>query len=450
MNKRFAASALAAFATAAALIIGLPAPAHAEVRTSDVIMGTTASERGIDQGELPDISAPHAMILGRDGTAYFERDADDPIKIASVTKVMTALVALEHCDLSDTVTVDHAAATVGESSLGLLEGDTLTMEDALTGLMVMSGNDAATAIATTAGAQIDPTSDDPYAVFIEAMNEKAKELGCTDTVFENPHGLDFDAWVGNLHSTTRNITKVFAAAMQNEDFRAIDNSDRTSIPVTSADGSARTVNLVVRNQIHGQDGNIGGKTGTTDEAGNCFVGAFARDLGGEVYVAIFGAQTNEERFADTLTLANWYYDHMATVPFANTPVKRNGIPLVGEAPCSAWCDRTAATQLEDADATFTVFSLGDGLEQTIEFDELSGAVEQGDGVGTITFKQGKTTVGTTKLVASESVPTPNPLEWVMVQFDRAARFFTGEPSTAEAIVVNEPADPLQYDAWNAA
>lgn len=86
MNERFAASALAAFATAAALIIGLPAPAHAEVRTSDVIMGTTASERGIDQGELPDISAPHAMILGRDGTAYFERDADDPIKIASVTK----------------------------------------------------------------------------------------------------------------------------------------------------------------------------------------------------------------------------------------------------------------------------------------------------------------------------------------------------------------------------
>lgn len=450
MNKRFAASALAAFATAAALIIGLPTPARAEVRTSDIIMGTAASERGIDQSELPDISAPHAMILGRDGTAYFERDADDPIKIASVTKVMTALVALEHCDLSDTVTVDHAAATVGESSLGLLEGDTLTMEDTLTGLMVMSGNDAATAIATTAGAQIDPTSDDPYAVFIEAMNEKAKELGCTDTVFENPHGLDFDAWAGNLHSTTRDITKVFAAAMQNEDFRAIDNSDRTSIPVTSADGSARTVNLVVRNQIHGQDGNIGGKTGTTDEAGNCFVGAFTRDLGGEVYVAIFGAQTNEERFADTLTLANWYYDHMATVPFANTPVKRNGIPLVGEAPCSAWCDRTAATQLEDADATFAVFSLGDELEQSIEFDELSGAVEQGDDVGTITFKQGKATVGTAKLVASENVPAPNPLEWVMVQFDRAARFFTGEPSTAEAIVVNEPADPLQYDTWNAA
>lgn len=449
--KRFAtAPIIASFATAFALIVGLPAPAHGEVRTSDIIMETAAIEQGIDQSELPDISAPHAMVLGQDGTAYFERNADDPIKIASVTKVMTALVALEHCGLSDTVTVDHAAATVGESSLGLLEGDTLTMEDALTGLMVMSGNDAATAIATTSGAKIDPTSDDPYAVFIDAMNAKAQELGCTDTVFENPHGLDFDGWAGDLHSTTRDITKIFAAAMRNEDFRAIDNSDQTSIPVTSADGGTRTINLVVRNQIHGQDGNIGGKTGTTGEAGNCFVGAFTRELGGEVYVAIFGAETNEERFADTLTLANWYYKHVATVPFSNTPVKRNGIPLVGEAPCSSWCDRTVAAQLKDPAETFTVFSLGDELKQSVEFNELSGAVEQGDTVGTITLKQGKTTVGTAELVASESVPVPNPFEWVMVQFDRMARFFTGEPDKAEAIVVNEPADPLQYDAWGAA
>ena len=193
---------------------------------------------------------------------------------------MTALVALEHCKLTDTVTVDRAAATVGESSLGLLEGDTLTMEDALTGLMVMSGNDVATAIATTAGSKIDPESGDPYAVFIDAMNAKAAELGCEDSVFENPHGLDFDDWAGDLHSTASDVARIFAAAMENEDFRAIDGSDRTSVPVTSADGSPRTINLIVRNKIHGQDGNIGGKTGTTGQAGNCFVGAFNREPGG--------------------------------------------------------------------------------------------------------------------------------------------------------------------------
>lgn len=427
-----------------------PSASCAQVLTSDIILGASADARGIDAGELPDISAPHAMVLSQDGTAYYERSADEAIKIASVTKVMTALVALENCNLLDTVTVDRTAATVGESSLGLLEGDTLTMEDALTGLMVMSGNDAATAIAIAAGSKIDPTTNDPYATFIKAMNDKAAELGCTNTVFENPHGLDFDAWAGNLHSTTRDITTVYATAMKNEDFRAIDNSDRTSITVTSADGSSRTLPLTVRNQIQGQDGNIGGKTGTTFEAGNCFVGAFTRENGGEVYVAVFGAQDNDARFADTLALANWYYSHIVEVPIINTPVVRNGVPLVGEAACSAWCDRTAAVTIKDPEATFSVFSLGGELEQTISYDELNGAVEQGATVGSISFQQQNATVAQAELVAAESVAAPNPLEWLLVQFDRLVRRFKGEPLTAEAITLNEAPDALELDTWGAA
>lgn len=427
-----------------------PSTSFAQVLTSDIILGASADAHGIDAGELPDISAPHAMVLSQDGTAYYERSADEAIKIASVTKVMTALVALENCNLLDTVTVDRTAAAVGESSLGLLEGDTLTMEDALTGLMVMSGNDAATAIAIAAGSKIDPTTNDPYATFIKAMNDKAAELGCTNTVFENPHGLDFDSWAGDLHSTTRDITTVYATAMKNEDFRAIDNSDRTSITVTSADGSSRTLPLTVRNQIQGQDGNIGGKTGTTFEAGNCFVGTFVRENGGEVYVAVFGAQDNDARFADTLALANWYYSHIVEVPVINTPVMRNGVPLVGEAACSAWCDRTAAVTIKDPEATFSVFSLGGELEQTISYDELSGAVEQGATVGSISFKQQDAMVAQAELVAAESVAAPNPLEWLLVQFDRLVRRFKGEPLTAEAITLNEAPDALELDAWGAA
>lgn len=427
-----------------------PSTSFAQVLTSDIILGASADARGIDASELPDISSPHAMVLSQDGTAYYERSADEAIKIASVTKVMTALVALENCNLFDTVTVDRTAATVGESSLGLLEGDTLTMEDALTGLMVMSGNDAATAIAIAAGSKIDPTTNDPYATFIKAMNDKASELGCTNTVFENPHGLDFDAWAGDLHSTTRDITTVYAAAMKNEDFRAIDNSDRTSITVTSADGSSRTLPLTVRNQIQGQDGNIGGKTGTTFEAGNCFVGAFTRENGGEVYVAVFGAQDNDARFADTLALANWYYSHIVEVPIINTPVVRNGVPLVGEAACSAWCDRTAAVTIKDPEATFSVFSLGGELEQTISYDELSGAVEQGATVGSISFQQQDATVAQAELVAAESVAAPNPLEWLLVQFDRLVRRFKGEPLTAETLTLNEAPNALKLDAWGAA
>lgn len=445
----FATRGAAALALGCALVLN-PAPAGAAVLTSDVILGQSASARGIDASELPDISAPHAMVLGQDGSVYFERDTTSAIKIASVTKVMTALVALETCSLSDTVHVDHAAATVGEASLGLLEGDTLTMGDALTGMMVMSGNDAAYAIAVTAGAKIDPASSDPYQTFIAAMNNKAAELGCSDTLFENPHGLDFGSWAGNMHSTTSDITRIFAAAMANEQFRAIDNSNATSIPVTSADGTPRTVQLVVRNAIHGQQGNIGGKTGTTYEAGNCFVGAFSREAGGEVYVAVFGAETTEQRFADTLALATWYYDHIATVPLANTPATLGDTPVIAEVACTAWSDRTAGVTLADVSQTVQVFSLGGSLSQQLERDALEGAVEAGDNAGSLELVQGDTVVATADLVAAESVERPGPFEWLMIEFDRLVRRITGEPLTAETVLVNEVPDPLALDAWGAA
>lgn len=425
-------------------------PAYAEVRTSDIILGKSADERGIAATELPDIIATHALVMTPDGTTYYERDADTPIKIASVTKVMTALVALENSELTDVITVDHTAATVGESSVGLKEGDTLTMEEALVGLMVMSGNDTATAIAIQVGAKIDPSSSDPYQTFINTMNERAKELGCVDTLFENPHGLDFGSWVGDMHSTTRDIMKIYAAAMQNEQFRAFDNSDRTTMQVTSADGTVRVIDLIVRNKIRGQEGNIGGKTGSTYEAGECFVSAFSREDGGEVYIAIFGSTGDIERFNDTLAVANWYYGHLATVPFANTQTMRGDAPVLARATCTDWTDKTALVTVEDPSTSVKVFSLAGAIEQTVDLKELGGTVEKGTDAGTLTFSQAGEVVGEMKLVAAEEVAGTNPFEWVMVQLDRALRFFQGKPGVAESSVLNEAPNPLEFDTWNAA
>lgn len=428
----------------------LPAPsAYAEVRTNDIILGKSADERGIAATELPDILAQHALVITPDGTTYYERDADTPIKIASVTKVMTALVALENSELTDVITVDKTAASVGESSVGLLEGDTLTMEEALVGLMVMSGNDTATAIAIHVGAKIDPSSTDPYQTFVDTMNARAKELGCVDTLFENPHGLDFGVWEGDMHSTTRDIMKIYAAAMQNEQFRTFDNSDRTTMEVTSADGTARTLNLKVRNKIRGQEGNIGGKTGSTYDAGECFVSAFSRETGGEVYIAVFGSTGDIERFDDTLALANWYYNHLATVPLVNTQTMRGDAPVLAHATCTDWTDKTALITAADPSATMTVFSLAGTLEQTVDLKDLGGTVEKGTDAGTLTYTQAGEVVGEMKLVAAEEVAGTNPLEWLMVQFDRALRFFQGKPSVAESSVLNEAPDPLALDNWNA-
>ena len=185
-----AALPVLAVAALASQILACPQPAFASQLDTDAILGIAESERDDDASDRPDIEARNAIVVGSDGTVYFERDADAQVKIASITKVMTAIVALENSSLDDEVVVDHAAATVGQSSADLREGDVLTMEEALRALLVPSGNDAAMAIASTVGAKIDPSSDDPYGVFIRAMNDKSAELGMK-SAFTNPHGLDF-------------------------------------------------------------------------------------------------------------------------------------------------------------------------------------------------------------------------------------------------------------------
>ncbi|VWM24040.1 D-alanyl-D-alanine carboxypeptidase DacB [Collinsella intestinalis] len=338
---------------------------------------------------------------------------------------------------------------MGESCVGLKEGDTLTLEQALTGLMVMSGNDVATAIATHVGGKIDPASADPYGTFIKAMNDRAAQLGCTDTLFENPHGLDFGAWVGNLHSTAHDVTRIWAEAWRNEAFRSFACSDATEMHVISADGSARSLPLTVRNKILGRDGNLGGKTGSTYEAGECFVCTFSREPEGEVYIALFGSKGDDGRFNDTLTLANWYYGHFANLPFATSPKQVGGVPLAAEAACVDWSDKLMDLTFADANAAARAFTLGGPIEQKVEVDELRGKHAAGTAAGSVTYTQNGETIGSVELTTTNELEPPNLLEWLAVQLDRLVRLFEGKPPTAEERIYATMPDPLSIDGWNA-
>ncbi len=148
------------------------------------------------------------MLVDSDGFVYFERNADVSAQIASVTKVMTAVVAMDEAPADVVVTVSAAAAAVGESSAHLQRGDSMSLETALKALMLPSGNDAAYAIAESVGATlvqqakqagasitaadgstVDLDADDAgYRAFVAAMNAKAGELGCENSLFTNPMG----------------------------------------------------------------------------------------------------------------------------------------------------------------------------------------------------------------------------------------------------------------------
>ncbi len=270
---------------AIALAAGVPTVAGAQVLTTDNVCGKTADARGITAENLPDIDATNALVMGKDGTVYYARSADEQVKIASITKVMTAILTVENCKMDEKVTVSNAAATVGNSTAGLLEGDELTVEQALRGLMIPSGNDAAIVLAEYVGKKIDPKTKDAEATFVKAMNERAKKLGCTGTLFENPHGLDFDEWAGDMHSTAHDVALMMQEAMKNDTIREVVASEDSWIEVTGADGTDHSHSMDTHNYLLGQDGNIGGKTGTTNNSHDAWFCGYA---GGLVAVSWMG------------------------------------------------------------------------------------------------------------------------------------------------------------------
>ena len=429
MSKLFARAARAALPVLAVVALAsqipaCPQPAFASQLDTDAILGIAESERDDDVSDRPDIEARNAIVVGSDGTVYFERDADAQVKIASITKVMTAIVALENSSLDDEVVVDHAAATVGQSSADLKEGDVLTMEEALRALLVPSGNDAAMAIASTVGAKIDPSSDDPYDAFIQAMNEKSAELGMK-SAFTNPHGLDFEGWEADMHSSARDVATMFAYAMQNDDFRALTSTTNNVITVTGADGAERDITMIERNTILGRDGNIGGKTGGTYEALQCFVGAFSR----------------EQRFDDTLALANWYYDHVVAYPLVTSEAMApDGSALVARVPHAAWTDKTVDATVADPMGAVNVFSLAGPVERSVEPEDITGDVAVGEDVGDLVLTQDGEEVARVDLIAAEDVSAPDPLSWLLVQLDRLVRTVTGEPTVAPSEIVGPAPD----------
>lgn len=431
---------------AAASLLALPAPALADVRDTDAICGLTQGEEARLAEDRPDIQARAAIVVDDDGTVYFERDADEEVKIASLTKVMTAILAIENADMDDELTVGHRAATVGQSTAELEEGDVLTMEEALRGLMIPSGNDAAMAIAEHVGAIIEPGSSDPYAAFIKAMNDKAAELGMDHTVFTNPHGLDFDGWEGDFHSTARDVATMFSHAMKSDRFRALTASPDNKITVTSADGSEREIDMIERNEILGREGNIGGKTGGTYDADSCFVGAFSRETGGEVYTVTLGSEDGEQRWADTLALANWYYDHVVAYPLGkSTRSTADGRGLVARAPHADWTDKSIDVVLSDPDQTAEVFSLAGDVEVEWRLDELHGKISEGDAVGSLALVQNGEELAQGELLSAESQDAPGGIDWLMVRLDRLVRLVTGQPRTAEEAHFVETPSPRELD-----
>ena len=436
------------------LAMSFPATAQAEVRKSDIILGQSVEARGLPTTACPNISCDYALLIDKSGNVFFERGALTPARIASMTKIMTAIVALENSNPTDVVTVDYEAATVGESSAALREGDTMSMQTALLALMVPSGNDAAIAVAKTVGKMLDPQAYDPEQVFVDAMNAKAAELGCRDTVYENPHGLDINQFDGQLQSTAADMGRIVTYCMQNDAFREIVAHGDTSITVTSANGTPREIMLESTDELIGvYDGIAGIKTGYTESAGYCFAGAVIRDEG-EYYSVVMNSPSSEQRFADTTELMDWVYAHHVSYPLATsdestTMTTSEGsieVPVVAHVAHQDWIDVTIPATLSNPTQEVTVFDLSGNITQSVEYLPVSGDIHTGDIIGSITFTQRSVEIARMDIVATQDVLAPSLIEGIKIWWDRLFRGISGEPKVAQSVLVNQT--PLLIDKSN--
>ena len=244
----------------------------------------------------PPLTAP-AWILYDDtyGRELASHQADLPRAVASTTKMMTALVALESAGLERRAVISRRAAGVGESEIGLTAGEEMwTVRDLLAALLVASANDAAVALAEHIGGSMED--------FAEMMNDRAEEMGLENTRFANPHGLDQEGH----YSAARDLLAIARAGMENADFAGWVGAQTVDLPADREGEPRAAVNT--NRLLADYPGAIGIKTGYTDLAGLSLAAAAERD-GRRLYAVVLGS---EDHFAEGAALLDYGFREFGT------------------------------------------------------------------------------------------------------------------------------------------
>lgn len=336
------------------------------------------------------VSAKAAILMHADsGRVLYEKNADEHMLIASTTKIMTAIVVLEHCELDDLVEVDSRSAGIEGSSMYLKAGESYTVEDLLYGLLLVSGNDAASALALHVA--------DSMEEFAELMNAKAAELGMTESSFKNAHGLDEEGH----YSTARDMAKLAAYCMGNEDFARIAGT------VSHTVGEQTLVNH--NRLLREYDGCLGLKTGYTMAAGRTLVTCAERD--GARYVCV--TLNDPADWDDHKALYDWAF---ANYSFAEV------IPagLSYEVPLISGAEMTAPAETEGA--AYALIQNGESYDMELELPAFAFApISEGDRAGRAVACLDGQEIASVRIVYSEDVEVDRELK--LTPGERFLRFW---------------------------
>jgi serine-type D-Ala-D-Ala carboxypeptidase (penicillin-binding protein 5/6) len=332
------------------------------------------------RADVPPVDASAFLVAGGpSGEVLVSRDAEARVPIASITKLMTAIVTLEHARPGETVTIGAPASVVGESTINLQAGEQLTVRDLLAGALIQSANDAAFALASYVG-------HGDVNAFVRLMNRKARELGLRDTHFVRPDGLDAP---GHL-SSARDVLRLARVAMRRPLIRSLVRQRTARIA-----GGRR---LLTWNDLLGRHlGVVGVKTGHTSAAGWCEVAA-ARRNGTTVYAVLLGSPERETRNQDLAELLDWGFEQFVRVAVvtegrtyatAAVPFSHARVPLVA------------------GGAASTIVRVGHSLVETVVATAMVDApVRKGQRLGEVRISDAGRVAARVPLVAARDVAVP--------------------------------------------
>lgn len=321
----------------------------------------------------PEVSAESSILTEAcSGTVLFEKNADSKMLIASTTKILTALVVLERCGMDDPVRIGDDFPVIEGSSMYLKPGETLKVGDLLYGLMLASGNDAAVALALHTAGSIE--------AFSKLMNDRAAQLGCTQSHFVNPHGLDADG----QYSTARDLALIAGEAMNHATFRQIVSTKF----ITVAGRTLKNHNKL----LWSCPGTLGVKTGYTERAGRTLVSCAERN--GMRLICVTLRASGD--WQDHSSLYQWAFNEYRSVRVTPESLPADTIPVVSGT-------KTAAA-VRTAESYALVYRASENVALSWELRKFAYApVSAGAAAGSAVITKDGKVIKTIPLVFDETV-----------------------------------------------
>lgn len=387
---------------------------------------TTEEEQPLTEMPTYNVNAKASILVnGETGEIIQQNNAHEKMYPASCTKILTALLALENCNLDDSVTMaeeDFTDVKNGASNAGLKEGEVVTVETLLYCLLLPSGNEAANALARTVSGSVES--------FAEKMNSRAKELGCTDSHFVNPNGLHND----DHYTSAYDLYLIAREAMTHEEFQTIVNTAQKTLPATNMNAERK---IYTTNQLILSKSTpiyyapcYGIKTGHTSQAGYCLV-SYAAQNDYTYYSVVLGAEMGTEyagSFTETRDLFSWAFDNfrLKTATKAGAAVTECKVRL------GRGSDHVTLVTAQDVPILIPKNADTSAIETSVNVEESYDApIAKGDKLGTVTYSFGGTECATADLIALTDIER-SPILYV---FDQIGKFLRLTPVRIVLIVL---------------